>query len=120
MSQEQCCKKCGKTVTQILSKKGTQWCYDCPCHQKPNESWEVEFKDWYVSIYPANWKAHKVVEKIKDLLANQAKEMEKVVVPEKKDRPSDIAESYSGGLDEGAVLGFNEAISQIKQNFKNL
>lgn len=34
------------------------------------EGWEENFKKWYVEPYPAVWKAHKVVEKMQELLAS--------------------------------------------------
>ena len=39
------------------------------------ESWEVPFKKWYMEAYPASWKTHTVVEKIKEIIQKAKKEL---------------------------------------------
>lgn len=67
-----CCDKCRGYNAQIVVCLNAV----CSCHVvlannvvSEAEDWELVFKKWYLEPYPAGWKAHMVIEKIRALLS---------------------------------------------------
>lgn len=58
------CKDCGGIIGQTCTKYHTQ---------PPLEGWAEEFDAWYRGVYPAVWKSHMVIDKIRSLLSTSTK-----------------------------------------------
>lgn len=88
------CKDCGGIIGQTCTKYHTQ---------PPLEGWAEEFDAWYRGVYPAVWKSHMVIDKIRSLLSTSTKAAKE----EERKRVVEILEEKKIGLPNKS--GFTDA-----------
>lgn len=110
---------------QQFQQNGTCEHLQTPFPSSQEEPWEEDFKKWYVQNYPANWKAHVVVKRIKALLEADRKERAGVVV-ERVAKMFDKDALKESGDTMGTVAlysysrGWNNAIKKIVKIIKDV
>lgn len=86
------CRHCGKEMEYDEKRI---------CGATPSKpEWEEEFKKWYNEPYPAAWKAHKVIEKVEELLSSHRRSLAEEVGKLRKEKHDNIPSAIDWGANE--------------------
>lgn len=102
---------------QQFQQNGTCEHLQTPFPSSQEEPWEEDFKKWYVQNYPANWKAHVVVKRIKALLEADRKERAGVVL-ERVTEKTTMTRVPGNPWNDGYFAALEDAIDVIKDVMK--
>ena len=109
-----------RNMNQIIDNKKLS---SMPIYISKDEDWIKGFKSWYTSLYPACWKAHKVIEKIEEIRAVALQEGEaqgrkevKEIIKEK--RASWALGSYHTNIAGGAMSALDEILASLNKDEK--